>query len=209
MKPAALQTAAALAMLGGIATARAEDPLARLRACSSLEGAERLSCLDKLSRAVGPQVRSAQGDWVISQTTSPVDYAPIATATTLSREVAGGLAIQLAIRCRGGRTELVIAGPAISGRSADYLISYRVNVGRLEQIAAQAPAFGTGVAIKGDPIALLRSLPDRGELAVHLSPRAGTAHDAVFSLAGLEIVRAKMEAVCKWPHAAAGADHSS
>jgi hypothetical protein len=209
MKRAALPIAAVLAMLGGIATARAEDPLAQLRACSSLEGAERLSCLDKLSRAVGPQGRPAQGDWVISQTTSPVDYAPIATATTLSREAAGSLATQLTIRCRGGRTEWVIAGPAISGRSADYLISYRVNGGRLEQIAAQAPAFGTGVAIKGDPIALLRSLPDRGELAVHLSPRAGTAHDAVFSLAGLEIVRAKMEAVCKWPHAAAGADHSS
>jgi hypothetical protein len=174
-----------------------------------MEGAERMSCLDRLSRATTPQASPAQSDWVISQTTSPVDYAPIATATTSSRELAGGFALQLSVRCRGGRTEMVIAGPAISGRSEDYLISWRVNGGRQEQVAAQAPAFGAGVAIKGDPVALLRSLPDHGEMAVHLSPRAGTAQDAVFSLAGLETVRAKMEAACKWPHAAARSDHSS
>jgi hypothetical protein len=209
MTRAAPAIAAALAMLGGIAAARADDLLEQLRACSAMEGAERMSCLDRLSRATMPPARPAQSDWVISQTTSPVDYAPIATATTLSREGAGGLAIQLSIRCRGGRTELVIAGPAITGRGEDYLISWRVGGGRQEQVAAQPPAFGTGVAIRGDPVALLRSLPDQGELAVHLSPRVGTAQDAVFSLAGLETVRTKMEAACKWPHAAARPDHSS
>jgi hypothetical protein len=173
-----------------------------------MEGAERLSCLDRLSRAIAPHARPAQNDWVISQTMSPVDFTPIATATTSSR-AAGGSALKLSIRCRGGRTELAIAGPTISGRGEDYQISWRVDGGRQEQIAAQAPAFGPGVAIKGDPVALLRSLPDQGEVAVHLSPRAGTAQDAVFSLDGLETVRTKMQAACKWPHADAKPDHTS
>jgi hypothetical protein len=209
MTRAAPAIAAALAMLGGIAAARAEDLLEQLRACSAMEGAERLSCLDRLSRAVAPPANPSRNDWVISQTTSPVDYSPIATATTSSRQTAAASALQLSIRCRGGRTELAITGPAITGRGEDYLISWRVGGGRQEQVAAQAPAFGTGVAIRGDPVALLRSLPDQGELAVHLSPRVGTPQDAVFSLAGLETVRTKMQAACRWPHAASTSDHTS
>ena len=35
--------------------------------------------------------------------------------------------MQLTLYCRNGRTELVVAGPAVSGRGEDYAISYRVN----------------------------------------------------------------------------------
>jgi len=204
MKCAALQIAA-LAMLEGIALAQAGDPPAQLRDCSSMAGADRLTCL--LARAAVPPTRPAPGDWTISQTTSPVDYAPIATATTSSQEHAGGSVMQLSIRCRGGRTELVISGAGISGRGEDYLISYRVSGGQSEQVAALTASFGVGVAVKSEPVALLRSLPGEGELAVHLSPRVGTAQDGVFSLAGLDTVRAKMKMACKWPDAVAKQNH--
>jgi len=36
-----------------------------------------------------PSRRKRGGGWIISQTTSPVDYSPIATATTSSRKIAG------------------------------------------------------------------------------------------------------------------------
>jgi hypothetical protein len=176
--------------------------MAQLRACSLMERTDRLECLDKLSRAGAPSARPGEG-WIISQTTSPVDYAPIATAAIASREVASESAMQLSIRCRGGRTELALAGPAISGRGEDYVISYRVNGGQPVQVAAAVPAFGAGVAFKGDAVALLQSFPSKGELAVQLSPRAGTAQDGIFSLVGLETVRAKIAAACKWPHAVA------
>lgn len=187
MKCAALPIAA-LAMLGGLAPAQADDPPAR---------------------AAAPPARAAASDWTVTQTTSPVDYAPIATATTSSRERAGGSAMQLSIRCRGGRTELAIAGAGISGRGEDYLISYRVSGGKPVQVAASTAAYGAGVAVKGDPVALLWSLPGEGELAVHLAPRVGTANDGVFSLAGLNAVRAKMKAACKWPDAVAKPDHGA
>ena len=68
--------------------------------------------------------------------------------------------MKLSIRCRGGRTELVVAGPGISGRGDNYAISYRVNDGQQLQIAAALPASGAGVAFGGDVIRLLQSLPD-------------------------------------------------
>lgn len=206
MKRAAVFAAAALAMMGGIAPAQGEDdPMAQLRACSLIEGSERLECLDKLSRAITSAVNSApkENRWIIGLTRSPVDFSPIATATISSREDAGGSAMQLSIRCRGGRTEIAIAGPAISGRSDEYAISYRVNAGQPVQIAAAVPLFGSGIAFKADAVALIQSLPDEGELAVHLSPRVGASQDASFLLLGLERVRARIAASCKWPHAGA------
>lgn len=111
--------------------------------------------------------------------------------------------MQFIIRCRGGRSEIAVAGPAVSGRSDDYAISYRINGGQPVQIAAAPPASGAGVAFKADASALIQSLPSEGELAVHLSPRVGASLDASFSLVGLERVRAKIAASCKWPHAIA------
>ena len=103
------------------------------------------------------------GNWTISDTTSPVDYRPIVVAITPSRDSAEGSAMQLSIHCRNGRTELVVAGPAVSGRGEDYAISYRVNGGEPVQIAAGLPSFGTGAAFKGDVVRLLQSLPEEGE----------------------------------------------
>jgi hypothetical protein len=206
MKHGAIPLPVALAVLSGTALAQgAEDPMAQLRACSLMERADRLECLDKLSRSVVPQARAApQPDgWIVSQTTSPVDYMPIATATTLSRQVESGSALQLSIRCRGGRTEMAVRGPAISGRGEDYVISYQVNDGQPVQVEATVPAFGAGAAFKGDAAPLLQSLPDQGDITIRMSPRMGTAHHGIFSLAGLQTVRGKMAATCGWPHAVA------
>jgi hypothetical protein len=49
----------------------------------------------------------------------------------------------------------------------------------------------------------LQSLPEEGDIAVRLSTRADAAQDGHFSLSGLQIVREKVAAACKWPHAVA------
>jgi hypothetical protein len=149
--------------------------------------------------ASAQDVQSGSG-WVVSQTTSPIDYSPIATATTNSRKVAGSPALRLSIRCRGGRTELAISGPAITGPGDDYFISYRVNEGQSVQFGGVAPAFGDGVAFKGDAAALLASLPAEGELAVEVMPLRGGDLQGIFPLNGLDTLRAKIGATCKWPH---------
>ena len=207
MRGAAIPVVAVIALTSGIAwTQGAEDPRAQLRDCTPMEGAERLECPDKASRTLAPahQAASKADNWIISQTTSPVDYSPVATATTLSNDgAAAESAMKLSIRCRRGRTELVVAGPGISGRGDDYAIFYRVNDGQQVKIAATLPASGIGVAFGGDVVRLLQALPDSGSLNIQLTPRMGTALDAVFSLGGLEAVLAKMANVCRWPHPAA------
>jgi len=149
--------------------------------------------------------RSAQGgdNWIISETTSPVDYTPIVTATTSSRGGSNGSSMRLSIYCRGGRTELVVAGPAVSRGSGDYAISYRINDDRPVQLAARSPLFGTGAAFTGDVIRLLKSLPEEGHVAVRISARSGAAQDGDFLLGGLKTAREKLAAACKWPHVVA------
>lgn len=184
----------------------ASDPVAQLRACSLMQREARLECLEKLSRTVAPPAlpMPAAGDnWIVSETTSPVDYAPIITATTSSRGGLNGSAMQLSIRCRGGRTELVVAGPAVSRSSADYAISYRINDGQPVQLAAGSPSSGTGVAFTGDVVRLLQSLPEEGDFTVRLSTRTGAAQEGHFLLGGLKMVREKVAVSCKWPQAVA------
>jgi len=207
MRGAAIPVVAGIALTSGVAwTQGVEDPAAQLRDCTPMERAERLECPDKAPRPIAPahQAASKADNWIVSQTTSPVDYSPVATATTSSHDGAAESAMKLSIRCRRGRTELIVAGPRISGRGDDYAIFYRVNDGQQVQIAAAPPASGAGVAFGGDVIRLLQSLPDDGSLSVHLAPRTGAALDGTFSLGGLEAVLAKMATVCRWrPHPAA------
>ncbi len=206
MKTAAIALSVAFEVASAVAFAQgANDPVAHLRACSLMEQVERLECLEKLSRSLAPPASPAPGgdNWIVSETTSPVDYTPIVTATTSSRGGSNGSSMQLSIRCRGGRTELVVAGPAVSRSSADYAISYRINDGQPVQLATGSPSFGTGAAFTGDVVRLLQSLPEGGDIAVRLSTRTGAAQDGYFSLGGLKLVREKVAAACKWPHAVA------
>ena len=186
----------------------------KLRACSLLAPAERLECLDKLSRDIAAagaprgvtraRVAPAADNWIVSETTSPLDYTPVAIATASSSGGPDGAILQLSIQCRGGRTDLVITGPALTGRGEDYVVSYVVNNGQPVVVAAGTPASGAGVAIRGDVVRLLASLPDRGEISFRVTPRQGAALDGRYDLAGLKIVLARLAVPCKWP-AVAGA----
>jgi len=207
MKTAAIPLAVAFGVASRVVFAEsASDPMAQLRACSLMERAERVECLEQLSRNIAPPARPVPpgGDnWVVSDTTSPVDYMPIVTATTFSRGGSDGSPMRLSIHCRGGRTELVIAGPAVSRGRAEYAISYRINDDQPVQLAAGPPSFGTGAAFTGDVVSLLQSLPEEGDIAIRLSTRTGAAQEGHFLLGGLKMVRERLAAACKWPRAIA------
>jgi hypothetical protein len=197
-----------LANAGAIAQS-AGDPMEKLRACSLLAQAERLECLEKLSRDItppppaagpAPGVAPAADNWIVSETTSPVDYTPVAIATASSGG-GPGAAMQLSIQCRGGRTDLVIGGPALTGRGEDYVVFYGVNNGQPIMVAAGTPASGSGAAIKGDVVRLLASLPDRGEIVFRVAARQGAAVEGRYALAGLKVVLGRLAVPCKWPTA--------
>jgi hypothetical protein len=208
MKIAPMCLAFAFASVGAAALAQGSgDAVEKLRSCSLLAPAERLECLDKLSRDIAPArpvaspapgVSPAADNWIVSETTSPLDYTPVAVATALSSGGPDGtILLQLSIQCRGGRTELVITGPALPGRGEDSVVSYVVNNEQPVVVAAGTPASGAGIAIRGDVVRLLASLPDRGEISFRVTPRQGTALEGRYDLAGLKIVRDRLAGPCK------------
>jgi hypothetical protein len=193
----------------------AADAMEKLRACSLLAPAERLDCLDKLSHDISPPpprpaasstsaVAPATDNWIVSETTSPLDYTPVAVAAASSRAGPDGATMQLSIQCRGGRTDVVISDPALTLRAEDYVVSYAVNDGQPAVVAAGTAASGTGVALRGDVVRLLASLPDRGDIAFRVANRQGATLEGRYALAGLKTLLARLAVPCKWP-AAAGA----
>ena len=178
--------------------------MADLRACSLMEREQRLECLENLSRNIVPaRPAPAAENWIVSETTSPVDYTPIVTATAFSRGSSNGSPMQVSIRCRAARTELVVTGPAFSRGREDYAISYRINDDQPVQLAAAPPSSGAGIAFTGDVVRFLQSLPEQGELTIRLVSRAGAAQEGHFLLGGLKSARERLAAVCKWPHTVA------
>jgi hypothetical protein len=139
----------------------------------------------------------AADEWIISETTSPVDYSPVVVVTTRSRENSESTAMELSIYCRNNHTYLVLVGQGISGRASDYAISYRINGNKPTQAGVGSALYG-GVAAQGDVASLLQSLPDEGEIAIRLAARTGPSREGHFSLAGLKAVRNKLAAACKW-----------
>jgi hypothetical protein len=194
-----------LASAGALAQG-GSDAMEKLRACSLLAQAQRLECLEKLSRDLAPPPpprpaasrAPAADNWIVSETTSPLDYTPVAIATASASDGPDGSPLQLSIQCRGGRTDLVIGGPALTRRAEDYLVSYVVNDGQPVVVATGTPASGTGVAIKGDVVRLLASLPDRGEVAFRVTIRQGAALEGRYALAGLKVVLDRLAVPCKW-----------
>ncbi len=213
MKTAAICLTVAFGLTSAGATAQgADDGMDRFRACSLLGNAERLECLEKLARDLPPPPRlevsaaptPAADNWIVSETTSPLDYTPVAIATASSRAGPDGVPLQLSIQCRGGRTDLVVGDRTFTLRAEDYVVSYAVNDGPPAVVAAGAATSGTGVALRGDVVRLLASLPDRGEVAFRVTARQGATLEGRYALAGLKTLLARLAVPCKWP-AAAGA----
>jgi hypothetical protein len=169
----------------------------------SAQGADDASEKLRLCSLMGPLPRPSN-NWIVSETTSPVDYSPVVIATAWSGGAAEEVALKLAIQCRAGRTDLVFASPSLTHRGEDYVLTYAVTGRPPVKVAGGQPALGTGVAVKGDIVRLLRSLPDRGEVAVRIAGPDGSAAEGRYSLDGLKFIRGRLTGPCRWP-AAAGA----
>jgi hypothetical protein len=213
MKPAAACLPVALALAsasGSSAMAQAAgDPLERLRACSALEGAERVKCLDRLSRELAPQparpptASGAEGTatpdrWIFSETTSPIDYSPIVIASAAAREAPDGSGMKLSVACRGGSTSLMLSGPGVPP-AGGHTVSYAVDGGPPTTLAAAAATSGRGTTVVGDVVRLLVSLPTRGEIAFRIAGPQGVMLEGHYSLDGLRAVRERMAIPCRWP----------
>jgi hypothetical protein len=147
------------------------------------------------------QARDASGHWIVSETTSPVNYGPLVIATTSSRSNWNGA---LSIACRNGRTEVAIANIDASSRTRrndDIMVTRQVSNEPVVEERWKASASGKGAVFAGDVVRFLRSLPDQGEMSVRVFDGQGLSHEARFLLDGLSLVRERVAAACKWPGA--------
>jgi hypothetical protein len=148
--------------------------------------------------------RPTDTDWVVSETTSPVDYSPLVTALIRSTSQVKDAPSTLTIRCRGQRTELLVrtdgAWSTTRGNElhGEYQINDQPTVGQQWILSSD----GKTATYKDDPVGLLQSLPDGARLKINVADRASSPHEATFQLDGFDAIRKKISTACKWTRAA-------
>jgi hypothetical protein len=136
---------------------------------------------------------------VISETTSPLDYTPVIAAVTRSTSKAEDAPTSLTVRCRGQRAEVFVStqGAWRGSRGNEVQVAYKVDDRPAVWQPWIASEDGKTLSYKDDPLELLRSLPDEARLKIRVFDSQGTGHEATFQLAGLDVVRKKIELACK------------
>jgi hypothetical protein len=197
----------ALGLVGAAATAQAVgDPVDKLRACAALAPAERTECLDKLAREIEPSadrpatapaaaVPAAADRWVVSETTSPLDYSPVVVATAVAASN-----LRLSIACRSAGTSLVIDAPGLSPGTEALAVSYAVNDAQSVVVTGKVlrAASGTRVGVAVDVVRLLMSLPAQGEITFRVIGRQDAGVEGRYSLVGLKALRDRLVVACRW-----------
>ena len=139
-------------------------------------------------------------DWVVSETTSPVDYSPLLTALIRSTSQVKDAPNTLTVRCRGQRTELLVRTDGAWGTTrgselhGEYQIDDQRTVGQQWILSSD----GKTATYNDDPVGLLQSLPDGARLKINLADRSSSSHEAIFRLDGWDAVRKKIGTACKW-----------
>lgn len=156
---------------------------------------------DVPARAVDISKKPPDTNWLVSETTSPVDYTPLLTAMTRLPASVKHAPNTLAIRCRGGHTELLVrtGGTWRVSRAREVQVEYQINDQPAVRLAWAASADGKTAIYREDPVGLLQSLPEGARLKINVLDGPDPSHEATFPLAGLDAVREKIATACKWP----------
>jgi hypothetical protein len=159
---------------------------------------------DLPARAVDVAPKPRDPNWIISETTSPVDYAPVITAAIRLPFSVIHAPNTFAIRCRGGRTELLVRteGTWRASRAREVQVDYQINDHPLVKLTWTASPDGKTAIYRDDAVGLLQSLPDGARLKINVLDEPGPSHEATFQLSGLDAVREKIAVACKWTPAA-------
>jgi hypothetical protein len=152
------------------------------------------------ARAVDIPSKPPDTNWVVSQTTSPVDYAALITAAIRLPPNVKDAPNTLAIRCRGLRTELLVSteGTWRASRAREVQVDYQINDQPFVRLRWSKSADGQTASYKGDAVGLLQSLPEGARLKINVLDGPGFSHDATFQLTGLDAVRKKIAVACMW-----------
>ena len=151
------------------------------------------------ARAVDIPSNPRGTNWVVSETTSPVDYTPQITAEIRLPFSVKYAPNTLAIRCRGQITELLIRteGTWRASGASELQVDYQINHQRSVRLPWTASADGKTAIYKGDAVRFLHSRPEGARLKINVLYGPGPSHEATFDLSGLDAVRQKIAVACK------------
>jgi hypothetical protein len=139
-------------------------------------------------------------NWLISETTSPVDYSPLLTGLMHSTSKVKDAPSALVVRCVGERTELLVRtdGTWTATRGHELRVDYQVNDQPAVGLQWVLSSDGKTATYKDDPVSFLQSLPDAARLKINVADRASSSHEATFQTEGWDVVRNKIATACKW-----------
>jgi hypothetical protein len=139
-------------------------------------------------------------DWIVSETTSPIDYSPLVIAAVRAKSDVKDGPNALAVRCRARHTELSIRTDGAWGAPSgnDLLVDYQINDHPVVRQPWLLSADGKTATYKYDPVELLRSMPEGATLKVAVADKGNVRREATFELAGLSGIREKVGTACKW-----------
>lgn len=172
----------------------------RLKACSQFDGTERLECVDELLKTEAPDSAiSHEPNWIISETTSPVDYSPQIVAVTKAHSSSRDAPASLTVRCRARRTELTISTVGFRRQDGEVTVAYRINEEPPVEARWKPADDGRSLAFPGDVVRLLRSMPTSGQIFVKVYSGKMSPNEGAFKLTGLDSVRSRIATICNWP----------
>ena len=204
MKSVGALIATVLSTLSQAVCAQTGEAVDRLTACSRFEAVERSKCLDEVLQEMAetPDPAQPQGpNWIISETTSPVDYKPQIAALTTAHASSQDAPSALTIYCRAHRTGLTISTIGFWKQATDgeLKVEYRINTEPSVEQRWIAAETGKSLAFPGDVVRFVRSMPDSGRILVKVYAGQGPPYESTFQLTGLDPVRRKIAAACNWP----------
>jgi hypothetical protein len=164
------------------------------------------------ARRVDVPAKPQDTNWIVSETTSPVDYSPLVTAVIRSTTSLQDAPNALVIRCLGPRTEVLLRprtevllrtdGTWRASRSNTVQVDYQIDDQPLVRLQWITSADGKTASYRNDAVGFFQSLPEGARLKINVFDRAGFGHEATFQLSGLDAVRKRIAVPCKWATAA-------
>jgi hypothetical protein len=151
--------------------------------------------------------KAEETKWIVSATTSPVDYSPLVSAIIRPRQQVNSGLGGLTISCRLKRTELSLrlTGDVDVPRFGEIRIDTQIDDQRSVKQRWIWDEQGEILIYEDDPVALLQSIPDGARLRLGVGDSKGARHIATYQLVGLDAVRNKVASACAWPPSSAQA----
>jgi hypothetical protein len=157
---------------------------------------------------VANRTKAEETRWIVSETTSPVDYSPLVSATIWPRQQVNSGLSGLTISCRAKRitVSLRLMGDIDVPRWGVIWIDSQIGDQRpVKQRWSWDEQQGTVLFYEGDAVALLQSIPDGARLRFGVGDSKGIRHMATYQLFGLDAARKKVASTCAVPSTSAQA----